>query len=57
VGNFNINEKKIGLKGKKKHFSTVKYDNLTVFDQKLYSGWFLQKKSTFDPGNGLEGQN
>jgi hypothetical protein len=28
---------------KKKLFSSVKYDNLTVFDWNLYSGWFDQK--------------
>jgi hypothetical protein len=30
----------------------MKYDNLTVFDLKFYSGWFDQKVN-FDPGNGL----
>jgi hypothetical protein len=28
---------------KKKLFSRVKYDNLTVFGRKFYSGWFDQK--------------
>jgi hypothetical protein len=43
IGQLWFEWKKNWLNTKKKLFSRVKYDNLTVFDWQLYSGWFEQK--------------